>query len=98
METIKLNGHLSENNDFLGWRKTSISLIKAKGKDLEGRKYLKKKPLLKKLWTEYKKSNQFKELPSDKQNQDYKSIEEVVSKILSKETKKFDIVGDDIKT
>lgn len=49
--------HLSESGDFLGWKKTSMSLIEAKGKSTEGRKYLKCKSLLKKLWKVYKKSN-----------------------------------------
>ena len=64
-ETSKSNGHLSEGKDFLGWKKTSLSLLAAKGKHKDGSKFLKKKSLLKKLWKVYKKSNQYADLSLD---------------------------------
>ena len=82
------------NKDFLGWKKTSISILKAKGKNKNGLQSLKKKSLLKKLWKVYKKSNQYKELSLDQQNRDYKSIDEVVTRIIQKEFKKFKFEGD----
>ena len=55
----KVKGHLGEDNKFLGWKKTAISIIKAKGEKM------KKKKLLKKLWKVYTKSKDYSELSLD---------------------------------
>ena len=54
---------------------------------------MKKKKLIKTLWDVYKQSKTYKELSLDQQNADYKSIIEVVMKIIVKENKKFEIDG-----
>ena len=95
-EIVQKSQHLSEKNEFLGWKKTSISIIREKGKSKNDGKYLKKKKLLKKLWSVYEKSIQYADLSLDQQNRGYKSIEDVVMKIIGKETKKFSVDGSKI--
>ena len=75
-----------DDGNFQGWKKTSLLILKDKS--------LKKKKLLKKLWKVYKSSDTYKELSLDQQTGDYKSINSVVSTILKKENKKFEIQGD----
>ena len=58
---------------------------------------MKKKAMLKKIWKMYSKSKEFAELSLDQRErgmeQGYKGIEEVVWKIIKKETKRFLIDG-----
>ena len=80
--------HLGDDKTFTGWKKTALSILNTKGKAM------KKKKLIKAVWKVYTKSKTFKELSLDQQQADYKSIIDVVMKIIEKEKKKFDIAGD----
>ena len=67
--------HLSNDGAFLGWKKTSLSILKESGKPKNDSQYLKKKKLLKLLWKIYKTSTTYSELSLDQKNRDWKSID-----------------------
>ena len=51
--------HLGDDKHFKGWKKTSLSILKEKGKSVKSTK------LIKQLWEVYTQSKEFKELSLD---------------------------------
>ena len=103
-EKVEKSEDAADLIDFPGWRKAAGQIIekhgKKKSKLKNGAPYMKKKKMLKKIWKMYAKSKQFNALSLDQQEsgqeKGYKGIEDVVWRIVQKETKRFQIDYDDM--